>query len=213
MRSIISILTLLLALHGCAPATSPAERPPLACPTQLPPAVPAGWRATLSLETERGTIEIELDDRSPLAVGSFVALVRCGAYDGVVFHRIVPGFVIQGGDVVYGRAPIDTLLVGSGLLPYRIPDEPVVPTYRRGTVGIARSASPDSGGSQFYIALDDTSASESLALAGNTAIIGEVVGGMAIVDEISRGPQDGSERNLALEPVAIVHATIEWGAE
>lgn len=202
------LLLLVATLLGCG--TPPPSRPvALECPMTLPPAVPAGWRATLTIETDLGTIEVALDDRSPIAAGSFVALVRCGAYDGSVFHRVVPGFVIQGGDIIYGVVPVDRRLVGSGGPPYRLPDEPVSPTYRRGTLGLARSAAPDSGGSQFYIALDDASAADSLARAGDTAILGEVREGMAVVDEIARGAQDGSERNLALAPVVILRATIE----
>lgn len=198
-------LVLALLLVGCTDTPQP---PRVGCPMTTPPAVPAGFRATLLLETELGEIRIALDDRSPNATGSLVALVRCGAYDGTVFHRVVPGFVIQGGDIEYGREPMELALVGSGGPGYAVPDDPVVPTYRRGTVGLARGGVADSGGSQFYIALDDGSARDSLAAAGDTAILGEVISGMAVVDAIAAGAQDGSERNLALEPFVIVRATL-----
>ena len=70
-----------------------------ACPTAQPPALAAGETRTVTMATEKGTIVIKLEaDLSPIAVGNFAALVGCGYYDGVVFHRVVPGFVIQGGD-------------------------------------------------------------------------------------------------------------------
>jgi cyclophilin family peptidyl-prolyl cis-trans isomerase len=200
-----ALLVIALVLAGCGEA-DPAPR--VGCPTTTPPGVPVGFRATLLLETGLGEIRIALDDRSPSATGSLVALVRCGAYDGTVFHRVVPGFVVQGGDIRYGRDPIDIALVGAGGPPYTVADDPVVPTYRRGTVGLARGGAANSGGSQFYIALDDASARDSLAAAGDTAILGEVVSGMAVVDAIAAGPQDGSLRNLALDPVVITRATL-----
>ena len=85
-------------------------------------------------------------DLSPIAAGNFVALAGCGFYDGVVFHRVVPGFVIQGGD------PTGTGTGGPG---YEIQDEPVTATYGRGTVAMARTSAPNSVGSQFFVVLDD----------------------------------------------------------
>ncbi len=85
-------------------------------------------------------LDIEAD-LSPIAAGNFVALADCGWYDGVVFHRVVPGFVIQGGDGQYGRSPnVDPQLVGTGGPPYTIKDEPVTTEYERGTVAMARTA-------------------------------------------------------------------------
>ena len=93
---------------------------------------------------------------SPIAAGNFVALASCGYYDNVVFHRLVPGFVIQGGDGEFGRSPnVDPSRVGTGGPPYTIQDEPVTATYQRGTVAMARSSQPNSVGSQFFIVLDD----------------------------------------------------------
>ena len=89
----------------------------------------------------KGTIVIDVKaDLSPIAVGNFVALAACGYYDGVVFHRLVPGFVIQGGDRTG---------TGSGGPGYTIADEPVTTAYQRGTVAMARSSPPNSLGSQF----------------------------------------------------------------
>jgi cyclophilin family peptidyl-prolyl cis-trans isomerase len=110
-------------------------------------------------------------------VGNFVALAECGYYDGVVFHRIVPGFVIQGGD------PTGTGTGGPG---YTIQDEPVTTDYARGTVAMARTPAPNSVGSQFFIVLDDAAA-QSLAdpSTNNYQILGSVTDGMDAVDAIA----------------------------
>ena len=124
-------------------------------------------------------------DLSPIAAGNFVALADCGWYDGVVFHRIVPGFVIQGGDGQYGRSPnVDPSLVGTGGPPYTIKDEPVTTKYERGTVAMARTPAPDSVGSQFFIVLDD-GAQPALESANTYQIIGSVSSGMEVVDAIA----------------------------
>ena len=107
-----------------APSAAPRRRPPSrrrrrapcpsTCPTAQPDPLPAGeTRRSRSRPTE-GDIVIDIEaDLSPIAAGNFVALADCGWYDGVVFHRVVPGFVIQGGDGQYGRSPnVDPSLVG-----------------------------------------------------------------------------------------------------
>jgi cyclophilin family peptidyl-prolyl cis-trans isomerase len=114
-------------------------------------------------------------DLSPIAVGNFVALAECGYYDGVVFHRVVPNFVIQGGD------PTGTGTGGPG---YTIQDEPVTTAYKRGTVAMARTADPNSVGSQFFIVSDD-SAAGALSSYNTYQIIGEVTAGMETVDAIT----------------------------
>ncbi len=137
------------------PATPPVagrlrQRP--ACPTSQPPALAKGETRTVTIQTAKGAIAIKVEaDLSPIAAGNFVALAGCGCYDGVVFHRIATlqdgtPFVIQGG-------PTGT--AGPG---YTIQDEPVTATYKRGTVAMARTAEPNSVGSQFFIVLDDKDA-------------------------------------------------------
>jgi cyclophilin family peptidyl-prolyl cis-trans isomerase len=138
--------------------------------------LPAGETRTVTLETTEGPIAITVEaDLSPIAAGNFVALAGCGFYDGVVFHRVVPGFVIQGGD------PTGTGTGGPG---YTIKDEPVTTDYSRGTVAMARTPAPDSVGSQFFIVLDDD-ARGSLAQANTYQIIGTVTAGMETVDAIA----------------------------
>ena len=174
--------------------------PPAATPLAQPPSVPAGDGTGVRLHTALGDIVIGLfTESSPVAAENFLNLAASGFYDGTPFHRIVPGFVIQGGD------PEGTGQGGPG---YTIEDEPVVGQYGRGIVAMARSSEPHSQGSQFFIVLDD-GARQSLDSARTYAIFGRVVEGMDIVDTIASGPSSGPPDDLALEPVAIDSVTIE----
>jgi cyclophilin family peptidyl-prolyl cis-trans isomerase len=163
----------------------------------------------VTLSTELGDIVIEVRGAlAPNATGNFIALAECGAYDGVIFHRLVPGFVIQGGDVEHGRVPdVDPDLVGTGGPPYRIFDDPVTTPYGRGTVAMARTPEPHSQGSQFFIVLDDA-ARTSLEAVNTYAILGTVTAGMEVVDAIAAMPNSGPPANDALEPVAITRASV-----
>ena len=201
-------LTVLLAT-ACGPGTTngpsvtvdlPSAETSTDCPTSQPDPLPAGATRTVTLDTELGAIVIGIQaDLSPIAAGNFVALASCGYYDGTVFHRLVPDFVIQGGD------PTGTGTGGPG---YEIKDEPVTATYRRATVAMARTSAPDSVGSQFFIVLTDE-AEGPLSSANTYQIIGEVTSGMEVVDAIAATPNSGSDSgNMALEPVTITTATV-----
>ncbi len=173
--------------------------PPAATPLAEPPTVPTGDGTGVRLRTARGDIVIGLfTESSPVAAENFRNLASAGFYDGTVFHRIVPGFVIQGGD------PTGT---GSGDAGYSIVDEPVVGEYGRGIVAMARTAAPNSQGSQFFIVLDDQARS-ALEAANTYAILGTVSAGMDVVDAIAAMPNSGPPANEALEPVAITAATV-----
>ena len=171
------------------------------CPTSAPAPMAATDTATVTLATEKGSIVIKVTGSlAPNATGNFVALAACGFYDGVVFHRLVPGFVIQGGDGQYGRAPnVDAAHIGDGGPGYTIADDPVTTPYRRGTVAMARSSKPNSQGSQFFIVLSDGAAG-ALSAANTYAIIGEVTSGMDTVDAIAAMPNSGEPDNAALDP-------------
>jgi len=165
------------------------------CPTSQPEALPAGETRTVTIETDKGPIEITIEaDLSPIAAGNFVALAGCGYYDGVVFHRVVPGFVIQGGD------PTGTGTGGPG---YEIQDEPVTAAYSRGTVAMARTSQPNSVGSQFFIVLDDA-ARASLASANTYQIIGSVSSGMDAVDAIA----SAADAELPSNPIVMTRVTV-----
>jgi len=135
---------------------------------------------TAIIETENGTFRIQLKpDLAIQTVNSFVFLAREGYYDGVTFHRVIPGFMAQGGD------PTGT---GSGGPGYSLPAEFSDTPYVRGTVGMARSADPDSGGSQFFITFG-----EQPNLNGQYTVFGEITEGMDVVDSLApRDPDDPS---------------------
>ncbi len=145
-----------------------------------------------TLHTNHGDIEIRLDPaRSPLAVNNFVFLARDNYYDGVVFHRVVPGFVIQGGD------PTGTGRGGPG---YRFRDElEGEGRYERGTVAMA-NAGPNTNGSQFFICLDQ------VGLPHAYTIFGQVTAGMEAVDSIAAVPRQGER---PAEDCTIDRVTIE----
>lgn len=173
--------------------------PPAATPLASPPAVPAGDGTGVRFTTELGDILIGVfTESSPVAATNFIALAASGYYDGTLFHRVVPGFVIQGG------SPTGTSVGGPG---YTIQDEPVVGTYARGIVAMGRTPLPDSQGSQFFIVLDDA-ARRSLDATGTYAIIGRVLEGMDVVDAIAAQPNSpGSDAPVT--PVRIVSTTME----
>ncbi len=172
-----------------------------ACPTAQPPALGAGEKRLVTIETAKGSLAITIEaDLSPIAAGNFVALAGCGFYDGVVFHRVATlqdgtPFVIQGGD------PTGTGTGGPG---YTIKDEPVTATYGRGTVAMARTSEPDSVGSQFFIVLDDKDR-DVLASANTYQIIGTVTSGIETVDAIyaAAGGQESPS-----DPVAMTKLTV-----
>jgi len=191
-----------------APATSAPSAASVdlsSCPTSQPPAMATTDAKLVTLGTSKGTIVIKVEGQlSPIAAGNFVALAGCGYYTGVVFHRLVPGFVIQGGDGTYGREPaIDMANVGTGGPSYTIKDEPVTADYTRGAVAMAKTSAPNSANSQFFIVLADLS-----TLPKTYQIFGHVTSGMDVVDAIAAMPNSGDPANTALQPVAMDSVTV-----
>ena len=132
---------------------------------------------TLYLDLEKGRVVIEmLPDVAPGHVKHIKELAREGFYDGVVFHRVIEGFMAQGGD------PTGTGMGGSQEpdLPAEFTPEP----YKRGTVGMARSQDPNSGNSQFFIMF-----APAPHLDGQYTVVGRVISGMEVVDAIKKGDQ------------------------
>ncbi len=125
------------------------------------------------LKTNKGDITLELNPaEAPITVNNFVVLARDGYYDGLKFHRVVPGFVIQGGDPTGN---------GTGGPGYKFQDEPVKRRYRAGTVAMA-NAGPNTNGSQFFICLEDQP-----SLPPNYTIFGDTISGMDVVRKIQVG--------------------------
>ena len=170
-------------------------KPPTATPLTSAPAAPAGDGTTITLHTQKGDIVIALDNRSaPVAAQNFENLARAGFYDGTVFHRIVPGFVIQGGD------PTGTGMGGPG---YSFPDEPFAGTYVPGTVAMA-NAGPNTNGSQFFIVVGAQAAS----LPHAYTIFGTVTSGLDVAEQIAQGPRGGPQGDQAMQPVRILSVAV-----
>ncbi|WP_128515532.1 peptidylprolyl isomerase [Tabrizicola thermarum] len=152
-----------------------------------------------------GTVVIDLlPEVAPKHVAQIVALARQGAYDNVVFHRVIDGFMAQTGDVQYGKAGGDLSMAGMG--GSAMPDIPAEFTnalsFQRGVVGMARAQDPNSANSQFFITFGDAS-----FLDGQYTIVGNVVSGMEVVDAIKRG--DGRNGEVSGAPDVMTRVTVQ----
>jgi cyclophilin family peptidyl-prolyl cis-trans isomerase len=179
-RGVALAAGMVLALGACSSAASPlptigpaSAGTGASCPTSQPPALAAGETRTVDIKTALGSLQIKVEaDLGPLAAGNFVALASCGYYDSIVFHRVVPGFVIQGGDP---RGD------GNGGPGYTIRCELTERPFGRGAVGMALSGR-DTGGSQFFITVAPTP-----HLDGEYTLFGRVANGMDVVDRVRPG--------------------------
>src|SRR5450759_5019242 len=128
-----------------------------------------------TIVTEKGTIKFELYEKeAPITTKNFIELAQKGFYDGLTFHRVEPGFVIQGGD------PKGDGTGGSGkTIPLEIN---ATLTHKKGAVGMARSQDPNSASSQFYICLGDAK-----SLDGDYAVFGQVIAGQDVAEKITKG--------------------------
>jgi cyclophilin family peptidyl-prolyl cis-trans isomerase len=175
-----------LILVAAAPAPQPAAVPSIAAPPEVV-ANPAN-RLTLVLSTG-GTVVIQLrPDLAPHHIERIQTLVRRGFYDGLTFHRVIPGFMAQGGD------PKGTGEGGSELPDLKAEFTPI--PFLRGTVGAARAEGPDTGNSQFFIMFAPNS-----SLDNNYTVVGRVISGMDAVDGIAPGEPPPA-------PTKIVKATL-----
>lgn len=158
----------------------------------------------VTMKTSHGTVEIELyPDVAPNTVNNFISLVQKGFYDGTTFHRIIPKFMIQGGDPKGN---------GSGGPGYSIRGEFTSNRFKndlkhtRGVVSMARTVNPNSAGSQFFIMVDDAP-----YLDGEYAAFGRVTSGMEEVDRIVAVPRDYDDKPLQEEKIESV--TVETFGE
>jgi peptidylprolyl isomerase len=153
----------------------------------------------VTLETNKGNIVINLYSDMPITAGNFEKLAKEGFYDNVIFHRVIDGFMIQGGD------PTGTGAGGPG---YTIEDEFVEGHSNvRGTISMA-NAGPNTGGSQFFINLVDNSNLDfnKQPLTSKHPVFGEVVEGMDVVDAIAKVPKNAQDKPL--EDVIIIKAIV-----
>nr|WP_245909696.1 peptidylprolyl isomerase [Rhodobacter viridis] len=151
-----------------------------------------------------GKVVIDLSpDVAPQHVERITQLANEHAYDDVVFHRVIEGFMAQTGDVQFGKRGGDLSMAGMGGSKYGdLPAEFSNRSFTRGMVGMARSASPDSANSQFFIMFDAAP-----HLDGQYTIVGHVVEGMDLVDKLKKGAPEMN--GLVEDPDYIVKATIE----
>jgi peptidyl-prolyl cis-trans isomerase B (cyclophilin B) len=142
------------------------------------------------IETKFGKIELLFfPDVAPNHVKNFIDLANRSFYNSTIFHRVIPGFMIQGGDP--NTTEPDRSRHGMGGPGYGVKAEFSKKPHRRGTLSMARSANPDSAGSQFFICVADAS-----FLDGQYTVFGEVVSGMDAVDSIVSQPTDGNDNPL-----------------
>jgi peptidyl-prolyl cis-trans isomerase A (cyclophilin A) len=158
---------------------------------------------TVKLATSMGDIVVELDaQKAPKTVANFVQYIQAGHYNGTVFHRVIDGFMVQGGGMTPDmsekatRAPIP-LEAGNGL------------SNARGTLAMARTNAPDSATAQFFINVVDNPRLDSFG--GGYAVFGKVVSGMDVVDKIRTVPvaSKGMHQNVPVTPVVIKQATLQ----
>jgi peptidyl-prolyl cis-trans isomerase B (cyclophilin B) len=141
------------------------------------------------IETKFGEIEVEfLSEKAPGHVKNFLDLARKGFYDGSTFHRVIPGFMIQGGDPNTRDAAAPRARHGTGGPGYSIKAEFNDTPHKRGVVSMARSQDPNSAGSQFFICVKDSS-----FLDGQYTAFGRVLRGMEVADKIVGSPRDARD--------------------
>ena len=166
-------------------------------------AAPLATAQTVTLDTSVGDIVVQLDAaKAPATVDNFVQYVNAGHYNGTVFHRVIDGFMIQGGGMTADgkpkptRAPIP-LEARNGL------------SNQRGTIAMARTSVPNSATSQFFINVVDNSGKLDAPRPDGHgyAVFGKVVSGMDVVDKIRVVPTNG--RDAPLQPIVIEKATVE----
>jgi cyclophilin family peptidyl-prolyl cis-trans isomerase len=203
-------LSVALVLAACTAEATPSPAP--ACPSAAPTSVSA--QATLE-GAEVGTVTVSghaegefsmelYGDQAPLATANFVALARCGFYDGIKFHRVLAGFVVQAGDPNTENEEGDFVGIGTGGPGYQFEIEPPAEGLTYGTYAVAMANAaptvPDSNGSQFFITLDDLD--DELRESGVYTIFGQVISGTDVVDAIATAPIT-DPRGIPAAPVVI----------
>jgi len=209
-------LTVLLSACVFGGAT---PTPHTACPTAAPTVDQAtsilSDAADAVVQTNKGGFTIGLyGDKAPIATANFVALARCGFYDGITFHRVVAGFVIQAGDPQSKQNHGVFNGLGTGGPGYGFSIETPAPglAYDKYVVAMANTGHPDSNGSQFFIDLGDIP-----QLPPDYTIFGKVTDGTTVVDAIGQVPTNGTPdtgpQNVPLDPVVIQSITVRGKAQ
>ena len=197
MRYLPSMTMIACIVLWGASATTWAGSPPLQLVKDKAAAEPKAPRAIL--KTKFGEMEIVLfPELAPKHVESFVKLSKSGFYNGTIFHRVIPGFMIQGGDP-FTKDPSKREQYGTGGPGYTVPAEFNKVPHERGILSAARTADPNSAGSQFFIMVD-----KAPHLDGQYTVFGEVINGMKVADKIVSQPRDPRD-----SPLERIEMTIE----
>jgi peptidyl-prolyl cis-trans isomerase B (cyclophilin B) len=208
-------VAVVLALAACTADPTPTPKP--TCPTEPPTATSAQATlegaevATLSIGGDvTGEFAIELyGEQAPIATANFVALARCGFYDGIAFHRIINGFVIQAGDPDTKAQPGNFTGIGDGGPGYDFEIEPPADGLRYEPYSVSMANNTIANGSQFFVALDDLD--DGLRQAGVYTIFGQVVSGTETVDAIAAVPVNDPRQGTPLATVLIESITVSSG--
>ena len=208
-------LAAILVLGACTAEPTPTPRP--ACPTEPPTTVSAQATLTdaaLATVTVGGAVEGEFafelyGDQAPIATANFVALARCGFYDGIWFHRVLAGFVIQAGDPGTKDQTGDFPGLGSGGAGYEYEIEPVAEGLDYVQYSVAMANDTRTNDSQFFVSLVDLSG----RLERLYTIFGQVVSGTDVVDEIAAVPVNDPRVGVPLELVTIESIVISETSE
>ena len=206
-RALLLGFALALALGACATEPTPTPKP--ACPTAAPTSIEAQATlqdaviATVTVSGgATGSFEMELfGDAAPIATANFVNLARCGYYDGVTFHRVLAGFVIQAGDPGTRANRADFAGLGTGGPGYGFEIEPPADGLRYDPYVVAMANNGQTNGGQFFIDLVDLD--DALRSVGVYTIFGEVISGTEVVDAIATVPVNDPRIGLPLSPVII----------
>jgi len=207
-RFLIGFLAFFVLLTGCNANTETAAVKPAETSTNSQTSGVKKSMTNVKMETSAGTIMLELDgEKAPLTVANIEAYVKDGFYDGLVFHRVIPNFMIQGGGMNANmtekgdkRPPVKNE-ANNGL------------KNDRGTLAMARTNDPHSASSQFFINLKDNDFLNFTSESGSGwgyAVFGKVSGGMDVVDQIAavKTGQNGPHGDVPLEPITINSVTI-----
>jgi cyclophilin family peptidyl-prolyl cis-trans isomerase len=198
-----SLAVIAACLAGFAASVIAQDAKPAAEPK--PETTPAPAPVKIILDTTKGTIELELDGvKAPVSTANFVSYVKKGQYDGTIFHRVIPGFMIQGGGFTadMNQKPTDAPIkneASNGL------------KNDRGTIAMARTSNPNSATCQFFINVVDNGGLNAPNPDGfGYAVFGKVTKGMDVVDAIVGVPagNKGMHQNVPSEPITIKSAKV-----
>ena len=175
---------------------------------QAPAIAPTAGGPVVALETSMGNIRIALDEaKAPITVKNFLAYVRAGHYDGTIFHRVIPGFMVQGGGMSAAMVEKPTRAPIKNEAANKLRND-------RGTIAMARTAEPNSATAQFFINVRNNASLDYGIGGAGYAVFGTVIEGMDVVDRIIAVPttSKGGHQNVPVTPVAINRARVEGAA-